>query len=226
METDRIKELIESGTPICQLDKEGAKRLLKYQATNAFIKVGVHRSMTPDAFQQEVEFCAEMLYNDIVDDPRYKNIRDKEFPYLFSEGVKGRLGADKDIVLTYKSIIRWIEGYVTSQIRKDAVVMYMAEKEARTPKLAAHEITDEELKVKVLDAWTAYQQYRCSKRLNDLSDDSPRTVGEAIGMPIECLDYGRIRADYLVRIGYARPDEKLVDVFGRAYDNGGKFVKV
>ena len=229
MDKKFIKVLIEEGTPICDLAPEKALTILNNEIMTVYVMNGLHRSMQPESFKEEVRACAATMYKEFTTDRLYKSIRDKELSYIFSNGMKGRLGTDKDIVLTCKSLLRWVEGYITHAERKQAMSDYIDDKAPKPAQLPRHELTDEEIKQKVTDAWADYVGYKRSKCLHVEKDgtfETVRTIGDAISMPITCLDYGRIRLDYLVRNGYASETDSLVNVFERAYRNEGRFEKV
>ena len=224
MDKKFIKVLIEDGVPLRELKQEDALKRLNNDIMTVYVMNGLHRSMQPDAFREEVRVCAVAMYNEFINDPLYKSVRDKEIPYIFSNGMKGRLGTDKDIVITCKSLLRWVEGYVNHQERRLAFKQLYDERMPKPPQLPPREPTDEELRQNVVDAWNEYVDYRekVSTENRTGSRESVKSIGEVIGVPVSCLDFGRFRIDYLRRRGYVKENEKLIDVFRRLYDGGRK----
>lgn len=221
MESDKIKELILSGTAISDSPKESVHQLLLKQTANVFIKNGVHRSMSEEAFQQEVGFCATMLYADITGDPLYSRLRCEEIPYIFGEGVKGRLGNDKDIVMSYKNLVRWIEGYVRSPQYKEACKMVSDELSKRRRLAQSKPPSDFDAGEFVRQS---YERYAASMDRSNNREDV-KSVGDVIGLSL-FVDYGGVKIRWLTENGYAKEGDKLEDIYARAYENGGEFVKV
>ena len=234
MDKKFIKVLIEEGTPMADLPEATAKKILKEEVLKVYIMNGLHRGMPPKDFADEVSMCVLSLYGELTTDPSYKFIRDKEIPYLFSNGMKGRLGTDKDINLTYKNLLRWVEGYVRHQERKDALDMLAEERRPKLAPLPPHEMTADDYKRMVGNAWAEFKDYKeLQKQRHESAPEKkadergPRSIEEILaGVPLSCMDYSRQRIEYLRREGYATETETLLDVFERAYGNGGKFEKV
>ncbi len=188
MERNYIKQML-YGKPISETPEPEALVLINNLIVEVYIKNGLHRNMTEDKFSEEIKFNTASLYNDLVADPSYKHIRTQELKYIFTEGMKGRLGTDKDIVITYKSLLRWVEGYITHEERIQAVRLYNAERYAAIPKVAAPKPKEIDVKESVKKAYADYLAF-----INKKSDgDMPRgivSIGEAFGLPITCRDYG------------------------------------
>lgn len=225
MDKKFIKVLIEEGTPLAEVPVEQAIAKLNNDIMTVYVMNGIHRNMQPESFREEVRACAAALYQELTTDRAYKSIRDKEIPYIFSNGMKGRLGTDKDIVLTYKSLLRWVEGYVKHQERKDALSQHYEEHRPKPPKLPPHELTDSECRRMVETAWEEFRRWKeAMRRKEPAAKGGVRTIGEILSaeIPISCYDYGKLRIGYLRRTGYASSEESLLDVFERALLNGGK----
>ena len=236
MDKNFIKVLIEEGRPIVDVPQEEALTKLNNDIMTVYVMNGLHRSMAPDAFKEEVRTCAVALYQELTTDPSYRMLRDREIPYIFSNGMKGRLGTDKDIGLTYKNLIRWVEGYIKHQERRDALSMYIDENKPKPPQLPPHETTEEDFKRWVNDAWSDWCEFKGAqeKRIRDIEDGKIRpghgqfqSIGDVFKVPITCYDYGGLKIEYLRKVGLAKQDEKLSDVFRRVWDGGkrgGSFV--
>ena len=225
-----IKVLIEEGRKFSEIPAEEALTKLNNDIMTAYVLNGLHRSMQPDAFKEEVRACAVAMYQELTTDPSYESIRDKEISYIFSNGMKGRLNTDKDIGLTYKNLIRWVEGYVRHQERRDAMRMYYDDHAPKPPQLPPHVTTDEDYRRMVNEAWSDFVEYKAAeqKRAKTIKNGfgkrsgkgAPKTIGEVLGTPITCLDYGKIKIDFLRRRGLAGENETLLDVFEREYKAG------
>lgn len=234
MDKNIIKNAMESGVPLPEMSETAALTLLNNRVMEVYVKNGLHRQMSQERFNEEVKFCSSALYRDILSDKIYARLRDVEIGYIFSEGLKGRLGADKDIVVTYKSLLRWIEGYVRHQEYKEARRLYLEERRPVTLEIKRREWTDDDYGRLVRDAYADYADYR--RRTDGARYQTPpkasqaKTVGEVFGLnegsPASLADFGRLRISWLVSKGYARDGEKLGDVFARVYANGGNFVRV
>ena len=234
MDKKFIKVLFEEGTPLAELPEGVALKKLNDEVMRVYIMNGLHRGLQPNEFAEEVRICTAALYGELTTDPSYRMIRDKEIPYIFSNGMKGRLGTDKDINLTYKNLLRWVEGYVKHQERREAVDMIAEERKPKPVQLPPHEMTDDDYKRMVGNAWTDYREFKEAQKKRQESEperktDSrgPRSIEEIMGgVPLSCMDYGKQRISYLRRKGFASETESLLDVFDRAYRNGGMFERV
>lgn len=228
MDKDKIVDLMRTGEYVSKVPEETMLSFLRRQITYTFVKNGVHRSMAKENFEQEVAFCAKMMLDELKSDKVYSRLRDSEVEYIMSEGLKGRLGTDKDIVLTYKSILRWIEAYVVHPIRREAVDFYVKELAKNKELPPKKEMSDDDCKRMIATAWEEYKAFKDSvgSGSQPKTGDNVKSVGEVFGFPFTCYDYGGIRLGYLKEKGYANEEDSLVDVFERAYGNGGKFEKV
>lgn len=218
-----IKALLEEGKMIKDIPKEEALVKLNNDIMTVYVMNGLHRGMTPEAFKEEVRTCAVALYQEMTTDPLYKTIRDKEISYIFSNGMKGRLNADKDIVLSYKNLIRWVEGYVKHPDRREALSMYYDEHRSVKKQLPPHVTTDEDYRRMVNDAWKDWCKFKESEDLKKKiiqSSKMSKSVADILGTPLSCLDYGKVKIRYLKRIGIAKGNESLTDVFNRALSSG------
>lgn len=235
MDKKFIKALIEEGRPMVDVPQDEALTRLNNDIMTVYVMNGLHRSMQPEAFKEEVRTCAVALYQELTTDPSYRMLRDREIPYIFSNGMKGRLGTDKDIGLTYKNLIRWVEGYIKHQERRDALSMYVDEHRPKPPQLPPHETTEEDYKRMVNGAWSDWCEYMRAqeKRAKDIESGKIKqrrsdfvTIGDVMRMPVTCYDFGGLKIDYLRKVGLASQEEKLPDVFRRVWDSGTKSGKI
>ncbi len=223
-----IKALLEEGRRVTDIPQEDALVKLNNDIMTVYVMNGLHRGMKPEAFKEEVRTCAVALYQELTTDQLYKTIRDKEISYIFSNGMKGRLNADKDIGLSYKNLIRWVEGYVRHPERREALSQFNDERRPKAPKLPEHKATDEDYTRMVNDAWSDWMEYKKAEELRKASikkgilkkSGYPKTIGEVIGLPISCQDYGKVKIGYLIKRNEARDGDTLVDVFTRSWDSG------
>lgn len=234
MEKKSIIKAMEEGMLISEMSEAAALTFLNNKIAEVYIINGLHRQVQPDKFNEEVRFCATALYKDILSDAKYSRLHDSEIGYIFSEGLKGRLGSDKDIVITCKSLLRWIEGYVTHFEYREARRAYLDSRRSVPKALPRHEWTDEDYRRIVKEAYAEYKAYRES--LNDDELPSPevapgiKPIGSLMdcksGAPASLADFSKIRVSWLVSKGYAKEGERLVDVFARVMANGDKFERV
>lgn len=224
-----IKALLEEGRMIRDVPQDEALVKLNNDIMTVYVMNGLHRGMQPDAFKEEVRTCAVAMYQELTTDPAYLSVRDKEVPYIFSNGMKGRLNTDKDIGLTYKNLIRWVEGYVNHPERKEAMKLYLEEHRPKPPQLPPHETTEDDYVRMVNDAWSDWCEYKRSEEQRKEAikkgafkkrSKQPKAIGEVIGFPIACRDYGKIKIGYLIGRKEAKEGDSLVDVFTRAWDSG------
>ena len=234
MDKDTIIKQMEAGTPLREMYEIAALTFLNNAIMKVYILNGLNRQIPQDRFNEEVQFCAAALYKDIVSDARYSKLSDKEIEYIFSEGMKGRLGSDKDIVITCKSLLRWIEGYVTHGEYKEARRAYLDSRRPVQQSLPRREWTEEDYRRITKEAYAAFKDYRkrCGDGILPGADVATgiKPIGELTGCksgaPNSLADFGKLRLSWLVSKGYAKEGEKLEDVFGRAMANGDKFEKV
>jgi len=230
MEAAHIKELMGQNNPLIM--QNDALKVLSALVTEAFVKTGVHRSMSSEQWTTEVEMCSRCLFDDLSQDTKWRNLSKDELSYIFSNGVKGRLTTDKDIVVTYKTFLRWIDGYFSHpayvEARKEYIVdcknrMLAEEKKALPPPKS---ITDDDKRRLVWDAFQSYCDFKRDAESRRNQDASTLMEIVAPVRPSEIYDFSGLRRRYLVERGYAEEGESLSAVFERAISNGGKFLKI
>ena len=223
-----IKALLEEGRKIVDIPQEDALVKLNNDIMTVYVMNGLHRGLQPEAFKEEVRTCAVAMYQELTTDPTYQSIRDREVPYIFSNGMKGRLNTDKDIGLSYKNLIRWVEGYVNHHERKEALRLWREEHKPQPPQLPPHVTTEDDYIRMVDEAWADYREYRLNeeKRKEAIEKGEykksklPKSIGEVIGFPITCHDYGKLKIGYLITIGQAKEGDSLSDIFSRRWESG------
>lgn len=225
MDKKFIKALLEAGKKVSEMPQDEAVAMLNNEIMRVYILNGLHRNMGSEAFRQEVASCAVNMYNDFVSDSKYVGIRDKEVPYIFSNGMKGRLGTDKDIVLTYKSLIRWVEGYVTHRERQAAVTDFINETFVEPARqIPRYIVTEEDTRNNIRQALQDYIEYKNAKPKLGRGGEPRRMFDTAVPYLIKDLSGAYI--EYMRKHGYARDGETFIDVLERAVANGGKYVKL
>lgn len=226
MEAKFIAMLKESGTKV--VNDQYAQAKITEAVKEVFIKFGVHRTVNEQRFIEEYTGTAMMLYNDITTDSRYRYLRTSEIPYCFNNGVKGRLSKNTDVVVSYKTLICWIENYISHPEYQEAVSILrnkpvpVAQQIADTSTLTDGDIQDL-VKTSFNDyiGYLAREKARKERKPNDIL-----SIGELVALPITCKDYGRTRINWLVENGFARDGESLTDVFDRAIKNGNRIERI
>lgn len=230
MDSKFIKVLIEEGPLL--VEHPQSLELVTACIKEAFIKTGLHRRMTSDQFSQEVNINAALLLKDISEDKKFRQLRAKELNYCFSNGLKGRLGSDKDIDLTYKSLVRWIEGYINHEERKKALSEYVESKRPKPKQLPPAPYDGvSDIKESFADYCEFQEKKKERKKKIDEyrkhgwkppKDDGIKTIGEIEGVPFSCQDWGKIKIGFLSQRGIAKDGESLIDVFDRLYKVKGE----
>lgn len=225
MDKKFIKALIESGKKFSEIPQKDAMEKLVKEIVKVYTLNGLQRNMSPEAFSQEISACAMTLYEDLMTDTKYKSIRNTEISYIFSNGMKGRLGTDKDIVLTYKSLIRWVEGYVSHRERLAAVTEYMNESYVEPARqLPRRVFTEEDTWRSINRALEDYLEYKNQKPKAGRGGQPRRLFDTAV--PYLIKDISGAFIEYMLKHGYAKEGEVFLDVLDRAVANGGKFLKL
>lgn len=114
LKKEQILQALLSERPLITL--ADAKQHLAKLATEVYIVSGVHRTLTKEAFAEEISFATDYLLNGLTSDPQYKPLRASELSLCISEGLKGRLCPDLGYPTT-KTILRWIEAYSVHETR-------------------------------------------------------------------------------------------------------------
>jgi len=227
MDKDKIIELMTYGRKIAAVPEEAALKVLREEVTYTYIKAGVNRTMGAEAFKQEVAFCAKQLREEMLEDRIFSQLRLEEVHYILSEGIKGRLGTDKDVVLTFKSIVRWMEAYVMHPIKREAAAKYWDDNKPAPKQLTKGKpLTDDERRATVKEAWEDYKAFREKQSGAKKKKADFLTIGDTFELPFLCYDRSGMRLAYMKEKGFATDEDTFVDVLERAYANGGKFVKV
>lgn len=229
----KVIEILKTSSPKI-LEDANAKTEMVQAITDVYLKTGMNRTLTKEAIVQEVAIFSSQLLADIADDPKYKNLHTKEISYCFNNGMKGRLGTDKDIVIKYMTLLRWLEGYVSHPQYRDAIDSIRNKPVPVEMRLEAHEFNEEDVKKSIIKAYNDFVEYKAGEKerkayLEDLEKHPYKKVvaiGDAFGVPLSCMDFGRLRIEWLIKNGYAHSYEKFIDALERAHRNGGKFEKI
>ena len=114
MKKEQILQILTSEPPLVTLADAG--KCLAKLVTEVYIVSGVHRTLTKEAFAEEITFATDYLLNAIRSEPRYRQLRSSELRLCISEGLKGRLCDDLGYPTT-KTILSWIEAYSVHETR-------------------------------------------------------------------------------------------------------------
>ena len=114
MKKEQILQALLSEPPLVTLADSG--KCLANLVTEVYIVSGVHRTLTKEAFAEEITFATDYLLNAIKSEPRYRQLRSSGLRLCISEGLKGRLCDDLGYPTT-KTILRWIEAYSVHETR-------------------------------------------------------------------------------------------------------------
>ena len=114
MKKEQILQILTSEPPLVTLADAG--KCLTKLVTEVYIVSGVHRTLTKEAFAEEITFATDYLLNAIKSEPRYRQLRSSELRLCISEGLKDRLCDDFGYPTT-KTILRWIEAYSVHETR-------------------------------------------------------------------------------------------------------------
>ena len=118
MKKEQILQILTFEPPLVTLADAG--KYLAKLVTEVYIVSGVHRTLTKEAFAEEITFATDYLLNAIRSEPRYRQLRSSELRLCISEGLKGRLCDDLGYPTT-KTILRWIEAYSVHETRIHAL---------------------------------------------------------------------------------------------------------
>ena len=92
MKKEQILQIFTPEPPLVTLADAG--KCLAKLVTEVYIVSGVHRTLTKEAFAEEITFATDYLLNAIRSEPRYRQLRSSELRLCISEGLKGRLCDD------------------------------------------------------------------------------------------------------------------------------------
>ena len=187
MEKTRIEELIRT-TPLL-IEDGGAETELRKRITETFVKYGQHRSLTPEAFTDEMSTLSGLMLSDIRGDGRLSSLHTGEIGYAFSEGIKGRLFRDDSIGVNYRLMARWLDAYVNSPERQAAYID-SRRNERRVP---VHKYTDEEIWEIIRREYAEYCDWKARERRAD------GTVAGMYGDMPQCYDFGKVSLRFLHR---------------------------
>lgn len=219
MDEKSIKFLIDEGQPVC--DCGYALGIIRKEVHEVFVKTGMHRRLNADDYSNEVSIISGLLLQDFRSDKLYRTMRIGEVGYCFSNGLKGRLGDNRNFDITYESLIRWVEAYVRHPARVAALEAHNREeyerKRLNEKKLIACPKYDAEAETK--KAFEDYCKYRERMSRMKASSKEPRRIGD-LSVPISCLDHGGMKMEWLRSRGLSGNRAKLVEIFAQRYDGG------
>lgn len=222
LDRERIRQLIAEGELLVQ--NPNAQGIVAASVHEAYVKAGLHRRMTEEQFAQEVSLGASLLLKDIESDNLFRLLRAGELSYCFDCGLKGRLGQTGGGDVTYRTLVQWIEVYVTSAERRaeQAAEVEKRKKEIAATKLTplpAH-LTPESIADETRAAYREYREWRAgggALRAKKQKRGGIISIGEALGAPISCRDFGYRKIRWLSSQGFAFEGETLMDAFERMY---------
>lgn len=225
MEQKEIESIKEAGIKV--LDDPMAVNHLIAPIREVYIMSGLHRSMTEERLAEECVVTAGMLYSDIKQDRKYKDLRIQEISYCFKNGFKGRLTKTVDDFVTYKTLIGWIEAYVNHYDYKCAIEAIYNRSIPPEKQIPVHQMTEQEIKTAIWEAFKEYKEYkRQEPETTQVKVSRPISIAEAIKLPITCIDYGGFRLKWMRENNYAKADESLANAFERILRNGEKWEKL
>ena len=224
MDTGIIVGLIREGKPMRELKREVGYAVLSMQTSKAYVAFGVQRGQNGGSLADDLRSLVSMLYTDVMEDKAYAELRDKEIPYIFSEGLKGRLSKTQDFSVNYKTIVGWMESYVNHQCYKDAVKEYQESLEPKPVALieARKTLTDEQMRDWVLGTYADFVEWK-EERKKLLAKPVPRylqTIGESSPYPPTMTAGLYLKTDFLRKMGVQGEKESLVACFERLYRSG------
>ena len=174
-------------------------------------------SLTLQQVKKEAELYAKQLAIDFVDDRKYNTLRFPEIDYCFMEGTRGRLDV-KTYGINYSTFAAWLDLYVNSQERKDAITSYRQDQNENTKRLAEKlPPTKEEIREYMKNSVNSeYRQFREEK------NKCAKAKGVFSG---QIFDFGDVKVKFLMEEKIIDRKEDLRSIFER-FDKEGKEVIV
>lgn len=173
-------------------------------------------TLTKDQVAKEANLYAKQLAIDFVEDIRYNSLRFPEIDYCFMEGLRGRLDV-KTYGINYSTLCAWLDLYVNSQERKDAIISYQQDLNSKTKRLTKKTPpTKEEIREYMKNSInTLYRQF-----CEEMSSHSK----EKCAFSGEIFDYGNVKINFLIREKIVDRKEDLRTIFERFRKEGRKII--
>lgn len=171
-------------------------------------------SLTKEQVAKEADLYAKQLAVDFMEDKSYRSMSFPEIRYCFIEGLKGRL--EKAYGINYSTLCVWIDSYLASPERKDAVISYRQNLNKNNKRLAEKTPpTKEEIREYMKNSVNSeYRQFREEK------NKCAKAKGVFSG---QIFDFGDVKVKFLIEEKIIDRKEDLRSIFER-FDKEGKEV--
>ncbi|OFY43969.1 MAG: hypothetical protein A2X18_07520 [Bacteroidetes bacterium GWF2_40_14] len=181
-----------------------------------YVQTGSYRNIEKSALDDEIDLYTSMLINDLNDDRKLKTIHTSEIGYCFNNGIKGRLSTDKDMIVSYKTLVRWLDAYVDHSERRIAFTNSSRISEAkRIEQRTSPEERRISMEKMINEAYQDYEKFYSAPKVKITG--RIKMIGEVMSdtLPFSVKDYGGIKRAYLASTNKIKNEKNLVEYFDK-----------
>ena len=138
-----------------------------------------------EQLKEDITIIGNELVKDLLKESKFKNLRVLEISYAFGKGIKGELKV-KTYGLNYQTFYYWLDSYVYSEERVDALNSYI--QDSKTLLLEAKTEPTEGEKEKMI-----------IEHINQSYADYINNTPAYIDLGTNIVDWGNVKANYLTQ---------------------------
>lgn len=215
MEIIDIKNALKSER-VTSITSEELLKLLFNSVLKVYILHGLMRSRSESEVKAEIVIFAEQLKQDILSDSKLMNLHLTEIDLIFKSGLNDEFG--KIEWISYTVIKRWINSYLYSPERKDALMSVEADltlKQLAPVTVYSEKEVEEFMKNKINENYALFLTNK-----DEVIIGIEKVIGlkfgtQKVAKAGQIIDYGDAKNNFLVKMGVKSNSETLYDFYER-----------
>ena len=200
---------------VTNISSEELIKILFNSILKVYILHGLMRSRPENEIKAEIAIFAEQIKQDILSDSKLMNLHVKEIDLIFKGGLNDEF--DKVEWINYTTIKRWINSYLFSPERKDAIQNFESNLELKqlssNTEFSENDI-DNFMQSKINENYAKFLT-----NSDEIYIDVEKLIGLKLGQKDrrcgQIIDYGEAKNNYLIKKGLKNNSESLLEFYNR-----------
>lgn len=215
MEIIDIKNALKT-EKVTNIKSEELLKILFNSVLKVYILHGLMRSRAEAEVKAEIAIFAEQIKQDILSDSKLMNLRTSEIDLIFKSGLNDEFG--KVEWISYTVIKRWINSYIYSSERKDALMSLDADltlkQLAPVSKFSEKEV-EQFMKNKINENYALFLTNSDEVIIGIGYENKLKFGAQKWAKMGQIIDYGDAKNNFLVKLGLKTNSETLYDFYER-----------